>query len=46
VEANPGVVLVRLYVTGAKQQPLQMWVDVTGVKGPLQMLCDLSEVST
>jgi hypothetical protein len=22
---------------GAKQQPLQMWVDVTGVKEPLQM---------
>jgi hypothetical protein len=46
VEANPGVVLVRLLVTGAKQQPLQMWVDVTGVKGPLQMLLDLFEVFT
>jgi hypothetical protein len=33
VEANPGVVLARLEVMGAKQQPLQMCVDVTGVQG-------------
>jgi hypothetical protein len=46
VEANPRVVLARLEVTDAKQQPLQMWVDVTGVKGPLQMLRDLFEVFT
>jgi hypothetical protein len=46
VEANPGVGLPRFWVTGAKQQPLQMWVHVTGVKGSLQMLCDLFEVST
>jgi hypothetical protein len=46
VEANPGVVLVRLCVTGVKQQPSQMWVDVTGVKGPLQMLHDLFEIFT
>jgi hypothetical protein len=44
MEANPGVVLARLWVKGAKQQQLQMWVDVTGVKGPLQMLCDIFEV--
>jgi hypothetical protein len=31
---------------GTKQQPLQMWVDVTGVKGLLQMLSDLFEVFT
>jgi hypothetical protein len=31
---------------GVKQQPLQMWVDVTGVKDPLQMLRDLFEVFT
>jgi hypothetical protein len=32
---------------GAKQQPLQMWMDVTGVKRPLQMLLfDLFEVFT
>jgi hypothetical protein len=43
-EANPGVDLPRLSVTGAKQQPLQMWVHVTGVKGPLQTLHDLFEV--
>jgi hypothetical protein len=42
----PGVVLPRLWVTGAKQQPLQMWVHVTGIKGPLQMLHDLFEVFT
>jgi hypothetical protein len=46
VEANHGVVLAHLWVTGAKQQPLQMWVDVTGVKGLLQMLGDLFEVFT
>jgi hypothetical protein len=46
VEANPGVVLAHLQVTGAKQQPLQMWVDVTCVKGLLQMLLDLFEVFT
>jgi hypothetical protein len=46
VEANPGVVLARLWVTGAKQQPLQMWVDIMSIKGPLQMLCDLFEVFT
>jgi hypothetical protein len=46
MEANPGVVLMRLLVTGTKQQPLQMWVDVTGVKGPLQMLHDLFKVFT
>jgi hypothetical protein len=34
VEATLGVVLARLWVTGAKQQPLQMWVDVTGIKSP------------
>jgi hypothetical protein len=44
VEANPVVVLACLWVTGAKQQPLQMWVDVTGVKGLLQMLRELFEV--
>jgi hypothetical protein len=37
------VVLAHLLVAGAKQQPLQMRVDVTGVKGPLQMLHDLFE---
>jgi hypothetical protein len=31
---------------GAKQQPLQMWVGVTAVKAPLQMLRDLFEVFT
>jgi hypothetical protein len=46
VEANPGVVLVRLWVTAAKQQPLQMWVHVLGDKGPLQMLHDLFVVFT
>jgi hypothetical protein len=46
VEANPEVVLARLWVMGAKQQPLQMRVDVTGVKGLLQMLHDLFEVFT
>jgi hypothetical protein len=46
VEANPGVVLARLLVSGTKQQLLQMWVDVMGVKGPLQMLRDLFEVFT
>jgi hypothetical protein len=46
VEANPGVGLARLWVTSAKQQPLQMWVDVMGGKGPLQMLRDLFEVFT
>jgi hypothetical protein len=46
MEANPGVGLPRLWVTGAKQQPLQMWVHVTGVKGPLQMLHELFEVFT
>jgi hypothetical protein len=45
-EANPGVGLPRLSVTGAKQQPLQMWMHVTGSKGPLQMLRDLFEVFT
>jgi hypothetical protein len=44
VEANPVVVLARLWVAGAKQQPLQMWVDLTSNKGPLQMLLDLFEV--
>jgi hypothetical protein len=43
---KPRVVLARLLVTGTKQQQLQMWVDVTGVKGPLQMLRDLFEVFT
>jgi hypothetical protein len=43
-EANPGVVLLRLSVMGVKQQLLQMWVHVTGVKGTLQMLRDLFEV--
>jgi hypothetical protein len=46
VEANLGVVLARLWVTGAKQQPLQMWVDVTGIKSPWHMLRDLFEVFT
>jgi hypothetical protein len=46
VEAKPGVVLARLQVTDTKQQPLQMWVDVMGIKGSLQMLCDLFEVFT
>jgi hypothetical protein len=36
VEAHLGVILALLWVTGTKQQPLQMWVDVTGVKGLLQ----------
>jgi hypothetical protein len=45
-EPNPGVRLARLSVTDAKQQPLQMWVHVTSVKGPLQMLRDLFEVFT
>jgi hypothetical protein len=45
VEANPGVVLARLWVTSAKQHPLQMWVDV-GIKGPLQMQRGLFEVFT
>jgi hypothetical protein len=45
-ETNPGVGQPHLWVTGAKQQPLQMWVHVTGVKGPLQMLCNLFEVFT
>jgi hypothetical protein len=31
---------------GAKQQPLQMLVDVTGVNGPLQMLRDPFEIFT
>jgi hypothetical protein len=38
--------LQHLSVTGAKQQLLQMWVHVTGVKGLLQILCDLFEVFT
>jgi hypothetical protein len=46
VEANPGVGLPRLGVTGVKQQPLQMWVHVTGVKGPLQKMCDPFNVFT
>jgi hypothetical protein len=46
VEANPGVVLARLLVMSTKQQTFQMWVDVTGVTGPLQMLLDLFEVFT
>jgi hypothetical protein len=46
VEANPGVVLPRLWVMAARQQPLQMSVHVTGVKGPLQILHDLFEVFT
>jgi hypothetical protein len=41
---QPRVVLARLWVTGAKQQPLQMWVVVTDVKGPLQMLRELFEI--
>jgi hypothetical protein len=45
-EANPRVGLSRLSVTGTKSQPLQMWVHVKGVKGPLQMLRDLFEVFT
>jgi hypothetical protein len=45
-EANPGVGLPRLSITGTKQQPLQIWVHITGVKGPLQMLCDIFEVFT
>jgi hypothetical protein len=44
VEANPGVDLPRSWVTGTKQQLLQMWMHVTSVKGPLQMLSDLFEV--
>jgi hypothetical protein len=40
-QGRPGTLM-----EGAKQQPLQMWVEVTGVKGPLQMLCDLFEVFT
>jgi hypothetical protein len=43
-EVYPGISLPRLWVTGAKQQPLQMWVHVTGVKGLLQMMRDLFEV--
>jgi hypothetical protein len=46
VEANPRVGLPRLWVTGAKQQPLQIWVHVTSVKGLLQRLLDLFEVFT
>jgi hypothetical protein len=46
VEANPRVSLRRLSVMNAKQQPLQMWVHVTGVQSLLQMLCDLFEVFT
>jgi hypothetical protein len=42
--ANLGIGLPHLWVTGAKQQLLQMWVHVTGVKGPLQMSRDLFEV--
>jgi hypothetical protein len=41
---QPRVGLPCLWVTGAKQQPLQMWVHVTGVKGVLQMLRDLFEI--
>jgi hypothetical protein len=44
VVANPEVSLPRLWVTGTKQQPLQMWVHATSVKDPLQMLHDLFEV--
>jgi hypothetical protein len=46
VVANNEVGLQRLWVTGVKQHPLQMWVHVTGVKGPMQMLRDLFEVFT
>jgi hypothetical protein len=46
VNANPGVVLACLWETGAEQQLLYMWVDVTGVKGLLQKLCDIFEVFT
>jgi hypothetical protein len=45
-KAKARVVLPRLSVTGAKQQSLQMWVHVTGVKDPLQMSRDLFEVFT
>jgi hypothetical protein len=31
VQANLGVILAHLWVTGSKQQPLHMWVHVTGV---------------
>jgi hypothetical protein len=33
LEANPGVGLLCLWVTGVKQQPLHMWMHATGVKG-------------
>jgi hypothetical protein len=46
VVANNEVGLQRLWVTGVKQHPLQMWVHVTGVKGSMQMLRDLFEVFT
>jgi hypothetical protein len=38
---EPGAGLPRIWLTDVKQQPLH----VTGVKGPLQMLCDVFEVS-
>jgi hypothetical protein len=44
--ASSGSSLQRLWVTGAKQQPLQMLRVVMGYKGPLQMLRDLFEVFT
>jgi hypothetical protein len=46
VEANPKVGLPLLWVMGTRQQLLEMWVQVMGVKGPLQTLRDLFEVLT
>jgi hypothetical protein len=46
VVANTRVTLPRLWVTGAKEQPLQMLVYVLAFKGLLQMLRDIFEVFT
>jgi hypothetical protein len=46
VVARSGLSLPRLRVTSAKQQPLQMGVHVTDLKGPSQMMCDLFKVFT
>jgi hypothetical protein len=46
MEAHPGVALVHLWATGSKQQMLQRWVDVMGVRALLQMLYDVFEVFT
>jgi hypothetical protein len=43
VVASSGSSLPRLWIAGAKQQPLQMLRLVTGHKGPLQMLRDRFE---